>query len=52
LGRRVLAALRPVVLGLAVLVSVLLWLVVVPLFELVRASLVGLGRLLLPPDER
>ena len=45
LGRRLLAALRTVVLGLAVLGSVLLWLVVVPLVELVRASLVGLVRL-------
>jgi hypothetical protein len=50
-SRSRLAALRSVALGLVVLVCVLLWLVVVPLVELVRASLAGLGRLLRVPDE-
>jgi hypothetical protein len=43
LGRLTLAALRPVAFGLAVLGSVLVWLVIVPLFDLAVAPL---GRLL------
>jgi hypothetical protein len=46
LGRLTLAALRPVALGLAVLGSVLVWLVIVPLFDLAVAPLGRLGRLL------
>ena len=46
LGRLTLAALRPVALGLAVVGSVLVWLVIVPVFDLAVASLGRLGRLL------
>jgi hypothetical protein len=48
-GRLSVAALRWVVVGLAVLSSVLVWLVIVPLVELVRESLERLGRLIRVP---
>jgi hypothetical protein len=51
LGRLLLAALRWIALGLAVLGSVLVWLVLVPLVELVRESLVRLVRLFRVPGE-
>jgi hypothetical protein len=44
-GRLTLAALRSVALGLAVLGSVLVWLVIVPVFDLAVASLGRLGPL-------
>ena len=44
LGRLTLVAISPVALGLAVLGSVLAWLVIVPLFDLAGASLGRLSR--------
>jgi len=46
LGRLTLVAIRPFALGLAVLGSVLAWLVIVPLFDLAGASLGRLSLLL------
>jgi hypothetical protein len=51
-GRLTLAALRSVALGLAVLGSVLAWLVIVPVFEFAVASVGRLGRLLGVRDSR
>jgi hypothetical protein len=44
-GHATLAALRSIALGLAVLGSVLAWLLIVPLVDLVSASVERLGRL-------
>ena len=45
-GHVTLAALKTIALGIAVLGSVLAWLLIVPLVDLVTAALGGLGRLL------
>lgn len=46
LGRLTLGALRAIVLGVAVLGSVVAWLLIVPVVDLVTAAVVRLGRLL------
>jgi hypothetical protein len=45
-GRLTLAAFRAIAVGLAVLGSVLAWLLIVPLVDLVTSSVAQLGRLL------